>query len=310
MGVVLVHIDGEPADPWIAEFARQAPEIDARALSGIADPATVEVAVTWNLPWGLYGTFPRLRLIQSMAAGVDHVLSDPGRPADVPIARLVDPWMARAMSHHVILQILRWHRRLDLFEADRGEQRWRYGVTFHPDTVRVGVLGLGHLGQSVARALQGLGFTTPGWSRSPKTLEGLETFHGAEGLAELAARSTVLVCLLPLTAETEGILNAKVFAHMPEGSFLVNVGRGGHLVEDDLFTALDQGHLSAAALDVMAVEPLPSKHRAWSDTRIYLTPHIASEINPTTATTVFIENIRRLRRGETPTGLIDPARGY
>ncbi|NQW10350.1 MAG: glyoxylate/hydroxypyruvate reductase A [Alphaproteobacteria bacterium] len=310
MSIVLVHIDGEPVEPWIAEFTRQAPEIEARPLDRIEDPAAVDVVVAWKLPQGLYGTFPNLRLIQSMAAGVDHVLADTSRPAQVPIARVVDPWMARAMSHHVILQILRWHRQLDLFEADRAENRWRCGVTFHPETVRVGVLGLGHLGQAVARALQGLGFAAAGWSRSPKALEGLETFHGTEGLAALAERSTALVCLLPLTTETEGILNAGLFAHLPEGSFLVNVARGGHLVEDDLFAALDSGRLSAAALDVMAAEPLPSDHPAWRDPRIFLTPHIASEINLATATTVFVDNIRRLRRGEALTGLVDPARGY
>lgn len=310
MDVVLVHIHGESAEPWIDQFHCQAPEIDVRPLDAIGDPSEVEVAVTWMLPPGLYGTYPNLRLIQSMAAGVDHVLADRSRPSDVPVARLVDPWMARAMSHHVILQILRWHRRLDLFETDREDRHWRYGVTFHPETVRVGVLGLGHLGQAVARAIQGLGFAVAGWSRSPKRLDGLETFHGRDGLTALAERSTALVCLLPLTPETAELLNADLFARMPEGSFLVNVGRGGHLVEDDLFAALDSGQLSAAALDVMTAEPLPPEHPAWRDARIYLTPHIASEINPSTATAAFVENIRRLRQGETPIGLIDPERGY
>lgn len=310
MGVILVHIRNADPASWIAELKRQAPELDARGLDAVGDLSDVEVAITWRLPHGLYRTFPNLALIQSMAAGVDHILGDPERPAHVPVARVVDPWMARSMIHQVALAVLRWHRRMDWLEGLRVEAAWPTGVVFDADAVRVGVLGLGHLGQAVAQAMRGLGFQAAGWSRSPKVIDGLECHHGPDGLRALAAWSNVLVCLLPLTQETEGILNAGLFGLMPEGSLLVNVGRGGHLVEDDLTAALDSGRLTAAALDVFATEPLPREHRFWSDRRIYLTPHVASEINPVTATRVFVENIRRVRAGETPIGLIDPAKGY
>jgi len=310
MGVVLVHIENADPAPWIDELRRHAPELDARGLDGIDDPASVEVAITWRLPHGLYRTFPNLRLIQSMAAGVDHVLADPERPAHVPVARMVDPWMGRSMVHQVTLAVLRWHRRMDWLEAQRATAAWPTGIVFDADAVRVGVLGLGHLGLAVARAMQGLGFEAAGWSRSVKTIDGLVCHHGAQGLRDLAAWSSALVCLLPLTAETEGILNADLFARMPAGSLLVNVGRGGHLVEADLLAALDAGRPAAAALDVFATEPLPAGHPFWSDPRVYPTPHIASEINPPTATRVFVENIRRLKAGAVPIGLIDPAKGY
>lgn len=310
MGVILVHIAGHDSQPWIDELRRQAPELDARALDAVDDPAAVEVAITWKLPHGLYRSFPRLRLIQSMAAGVDHILADPERPAKVPVARVVDPWMGRSMVHHVTLAVLRWHRRMDWLEAQRPSALWPTGIVFDADAVRVGVLGLGHLGQAVARAMQQLGFQAAGWSRSPKAVDGLVCHHGPEGLAALAGWSTVLVCLLPLTPETGGILNARLFDRMPEGSLLVNVGRGGHLVDADLTAALDSGRLAAAALDVFDREPLPPGHPFWSDPRIYLTPHIASEINPPTATRAFVENIRRIRAGEPPVGLVDPAKGY
>ncbi len=310
MGVILVHVANADPAPWIDELRRQAPDLDARGLDAVGDPAAVEVAITWKLPHGLFRTYPNLALIQSMAAGVDHVLADSDRPAHVPVARVVDPWMARSMVHQVALAVLRWHRRLDWVEAMRADARWPTGVVFDADAVRVGVLGLGHLGQAVARAMQDLGFAAAGWARSPKVIDGLDCHHGPEGLRALAAWSSVLVCLLPLTPETEGILNAELFERMAPGSLLVNVGRGGHLVEDDLIAALDAGRLAAAALDVFRTEPLPAGHRFWSDPRIYLTPHIASEINPVTATRVFVENIRRIRAGDAPIGLIDPAKGY
>lgn len=310
MGVILVHIDGDDATPWIDELRRQAPELDARGLDAVGDPDAVEVAITWKLPHGVYRRFPNLALIQSMAAGVDHILADPQRPARVPVARVVDPWMGRSMVHHVALAVLRWHRRMDWLEARRDRAIWPTGVVFDADAVRVGVLGLGHLGQAVARAMQGLGFQAAGWSRAPKAIDGLACHHGPDGLQALAAWSSVLVCLLPLTAETAGILNAGLFARMPAGSLLVNVGRGGHLVEADLTAALDSGRLTAAALDVFGTEPLPPAHPFWADRRIFLTPHIASEINPVTATRAFVENIRRVRAGEPPVGLIDPAKGY
>lgn len=310
MAVILVHIAGYDPQPWIDELKRQAPELDARGLEAVDDPAAVEVAITWNLPHGLSRTFPNLALIQSMAAGVDHILADPQRPAQVPVARVVDPWMGRSMAHHVALAVLRWHRRMDWLEALRDDAAWPVGVVFDADAVRVGVLGLGHLGQTVARAMQGLGFQAAGWSRSPKVIEGLACHHGRDGLRELAGWSSVLVCLLPLTDETAGILNAGLFDLMPPGSLLVNVGRGGHLVEPDLTAALDSGRLAAAALDVFGTEPLPAHHPFWADRRIYLTPHLASEINPVTATRAFVENIRRIRSGAPPLGLIDPAKGY
>lgn len=310
MGVILVHIAGDDPVPWIDELKRQAPDLDVRALDAVDDPAAVEVAITWKLPDGVYRSFPNLALIQSMAAGVDHILADPERPAHVAVARVVDPWMGRSMVHHVALAVLRWHRRMDWLEDQRVTASWPTGIVFDAEAVRVGVLGLGNLGRDVARAMQGLGFQAAGWSRTPKAIDGLACHHGPEGLRELAAWSSVLVCLLPLTVETTGILNAELFALMPAGSLLVNVGRGGHLMEADLTAALDSGRLGAAALDVFATEPLPPDHPFWADRRVYLTPHIASEINPVTATRAFVENIRRVRAGEPPVGLVDPAKGY
>ena len=310
MGVILVHVANADPAPWIYELKRQAPDLDARGLDGVGDPAAVEVAITWKLPHGLFRTYPNLALIQSMAAGVDHVLADPHRPAGVPVSRVVDPLMARSMVHQVALAVLRWHRRQDWVESLRAEARWPTGVVFDADAVRVGVLGLGHLGQAVARAMQDLGFAAAGWARSPKVIDGLDCHHGPEGLRALAAWSSVLVCLLPLTPETAGILNADLFERMPPGSLLVNVGRGGHLVEADLLAALQTGRLGGATLDVFRTEPLPADHPFWIHPKIRVTPHVASMIDAETGASVIAANIRSFEATGTCEAIADPVRGY
>ena len=310
--IVLVHSEGDGGEPWAEALREIMPEVDARVLDQVGDDDRhrVDVAIAWQMPRGVYRTLPNLALIQSIGAGVDHVLQDDTRPDHVPIARVVDPFMARAMTHHVVLQILRWHRQLDRFEANRPDRVWPPSFAFDADALQVAILGFGHLGQDLARSLQVLGIAVAGWARSAKTVEGIETYHGVDGLDALLRRSNVVVCLLPLTAETEGILGRDTFDKLPAGSFIVNVGRGGHVADDELIAALDSGRLSAAALDVFREEPLPADHPFWDDRRIYLTPHIASEVNKPTAAKVFAENIRRVRRGEAPTGLVDLGRGY
>jgi len=162
----------------------------------------------------------------------------------------------------------------------------------------------------LARALKALDIAATGWTRSPKAIDGIETVAGPAALDALLARSNVVVCLLPLTEATEGVLSADLFAKLPRGSYVINVGRGGHLVEEDLIPALDSGQLSGAALDVFREEPLPADDPFWGDPRIRVTPHLAAEVYPETASIVFAENIRRLRAGEAPGGLVDLGRGY
>jgi glyoxylate/hydroxypyruvate reductase A len=311
----LVHVRNEDPTPWIDGIRRWLPDLDVirltdDALPGEVDPGDVDIAVSWRMPHGIYAQLPNLKLIQSMAAGVDHILSEPNRPTHVPIARLVDPWMGRSMTHHVVGHILRWHRDADRFEAERATQNWPTGIIFDPDATNIGILGMGHLGQAVARSLMALGFPVIGWSRSAKSVDGVEVLNGADGLDQVARRANALVCLLPLTEETRGLIDAELLAKLPAGALVVNVGRGGHVVDEDLLAALDTGTLKAAALDVFQQEPLPKGHPFWSHERIWPTPHIAAEINLPTACRAFAENIKRVRANETPDGLIDPEKGY
>ncbi|WPZ36105.1 glyoxylate/hydroxypyruvate reductase A [Thalassobaculum sp. OXR-137] len=310
--IVAVHSTGDGPSAWVAALKAEMPGVDARPALEIAgdDLARVDVSISWRLPHGVMASFPNLKLAQSIGAGVDHILEDPQRPTHVPIARLIDPFMAGSMTHHIVLQILRWHRQADKYERFRADHFWAMSEAFDHRKLHVAILGLGTLGEHLSRSLTALEIANTGWTRSPRSVEGVASVSGAEALDALLGRSNVVVCLLPLTAQTEGVLCAELFAKLPRGALVVNVGRGGHLVEEDLIPALDSGQLSAAALDVFRQEPLPSDHPFWADDRIYITPHIAAEVNPATASIVFAKNIALVRAGETPTGLVDLNRGY
>ncbi|SDF55161.1 MULTISPECIES: 2-hydroxyacid dehydrogenase [Thalassobaculum] len=310
--IVAVHSTGDGPSAWIAALKDEMPGVDARPALDIAgdDLARVDVSISWRLPHGVMARFSNLKLAQSIGAGVDHILEDPERPLHVPIARLIDPFMAGSMTHHIVLQILRWHRKADKFERFAAEHVWPMSEAFDHRKLHVAILGLGTLGEHLSRSLTALEIANTGWTRSPRSAAGVASVSGAAELDALLARSNVVVCLLPLTEQTEGVLCAELFAKLPKGALLVNVGRGGHLVEEDLIPALDSGQLSAAALDVFRQEPLPADHPFWSDARIYITPHIAAEVNPPTASIAFAKNIALIRAGETPTGLVDLDRGY
>lgn len=295
---------------WRPVLGALLPEHEIRYWPEIGDRAAIEYALVWNAEPGLLASLPNLKLIVGLGAGVDHLLRDPSLPKAVPIVRLVDSYMTDAMSEYVALSVLRLHRRdLDYLAQQRAgiwEEREQKNAAERP----VGILGFGTLGQEAGRKLKSLGFDVAGWSRAKKEIAGFATYAGAAGLDALLARSEILVCLLPLTAETAGILNAAAFSRLPRGAGLVNAGRGGHLVEADLIAALDSGQLSGAVLDVAGEEPLPQGHPFWRHPRIILTPHVAAETNPPTATPIIAEAIRRCAAGLPVANTVDPARGY
>jgi glyoxylate/hydroxypyruvate reductase A len=295
---------------WRPLLAELMPEHEFRFWPEIGDPAGIEYAMVWQPPPGLLASLPNLKLICGLGAGIDHLLRDPELPRQVPIMRLVDPYMTDAMSEYVVLSVLRLHRQdLDYLTQQRGriwEERDQKNACERP----VGILGFGTLGQAAGRKLQALGFPVAGWSRSATEIAGFKTYAGADGLAAIAAESEILVCLLPLTAATEGILDASLFARLPRGAGLVNAGRGGHLVEADLIPALDDGQLSGAVLDVFRDEPLSPGHPFWTHPRIIVTPHIAAETHPPTAAAIIGDAIRRFAAGEPILNLVDLANGY
>ena len=295
---------------WRPLLADLLPEHEVRYWPEIGDKSAIEYALVWQPEPGLLASLPNLKLIFGLGAGVDHLLGDPSLPAEVPVVRLVDPYMTDAMSEYVTLSVLRLHRQdLDYLAQQRAavwEEREQKNAAERP----VGILGFGTLGQDAGRKLKALGFDVAGWSRSPRAVQGFTTFAGLDGFLALLQRSEILVCLLPLTPETTGILNARTFSQLPRGATLVNAGRGGHLVEDDLLAALDSGQLSGAVLDVTREEPLPADHPFWRHPRIILTPHIAAETHPPTAAAIIRETLHRFASGLPVANLVDRRRGY
>ena len=294
---------------WARLFAERAPELPFRLWPDVGDPAEVRYLAAWVPPENVAATFPNLELVFSIGAGVDQ-FEISQLPSHIPLIRMLEPGIAESMIEYVTMAVLALHRDLVHFIAQQREQIWRE-IQITPAAKRhVGVMGLGLLGQAVLERLKVFGFPLAGWNRSPRTIDGVSCYAGVEALPDFLARTDILVCLLPLTDETRGILNTSLFAALPRGAQLVNVGRGGHLVEADLIEALERGLLSAAVLDVAEHEPLPKGHPFWNHPRILLTPHIASTTTPETAVEFVLETIGRHRRGEALPGRVDRERGY
>lgn len=296
---------------WANRIREWMPGIDLRHYPGeLGDKAGIEAALAWMPPAGLLASLPNLKLIHSLGMGVDNVLSDPELPEGVPVARVVDDDLIQRMSEYCLHALLHYHRNADKYDRDKAAKRWDPAMAPHARERRIGILGLGEIGRDLAAKLVALQFDVAGWSRTPKDVNGVESFHGDGGLAPFLARSEYVVCLLPLTPETEGILNEKAFATMPRGGGIVNAARGGHVVDADLIAALDSGQLAFAKLDVFREEPLPPEHAFWAHPKIRITPHNAGITNPATAVDQILENYRRALAGEPILNTVDPSRGY
>jgi len=309
MPLLFISKSDDP-DAWRAMLGEALPDLDMRVWPEAGDPAEIEFALAWKPERGLLAKFPNLKLIQSLGMGVDHIFLDRDLPAGVPVARLVDPDMVRQMSEYVVFAALRHHRRMDAYDANQRAGRWASAGLRDTPEVRAGVLGLGAIGSDTARKLSLLGFQVAGWSRTKKSLDGIESFHGSDGLTAFLNRTDILVCLLPLTPETHSLLDAAAFAALPQGAYVINLARGGHVVEADLLAAIERGHLAGATLDVFETEPLPAGHPFWDHPKIHVTPHVAGLTNPRTSAAQVVENIRRVRAGHAPLNLVDAARGY
>ena len=293
----------EPADRWLPLLRDALPGDDffEDTRNG------VDVALVASPP---AGTLPRLagaKLVQSLWMGVEKLLADPEYPKGVPLARLVDPGMVAAMSETVLFHVLDWHRRQYRYREDQRQRRWHRYRQYLASDHTVGLLGLGELGTDAARKLLALGFNVAGWSRRPKAVAGVEC---STDLPAVLERSDVVVCLLPLTPQTRGVLNSDNLKKIRKGGGLVNLARGAHVVVPDLLAALDSGHLAHAYLDVFDQEPLPGDDPLWHHPGVTITPHVAALTEPRTALARVVENIERVRRGETPLNLVDFAAGY
>ncbi len=308
---VLLATKAATMPAWRDALLALDPALEIRLDPDVGDPAAIEAVVMWTgFDLARLRGFPGLRLVVSMGAGVDHLLRPPGPPPGIPVARLVDARLTQGMTEWVLLNVLRFHRQDPDYRAQQAARVWEELPAPETGSRRIGILGLGALGGAAARALTTLGFPVLGWSRRPKALPGVESFHGAAGFDAMLARTDILVCLLPLTPQTRGLIDARALSLLPRGAHLLNAARGGHVVQADLLAALDQGRLAGAALDVFEPEPLPADHPFWTHPKVVMTPHAASITIPASAAPQVVDNLRRARAGQPLLNLVDFGAGY
>lgn len=301
-------VGADEASSWRAALAAALPGERLVESKDAADD--IEVAIVANPRPGALAGLPRLRLIQSLWAGVDRLLADPTLPAGVPIVRMVDPAMSAAMAETAQWAVLALHRGFFRYARLQREGRWAPHGQRRADEQVVAVLGLGQMGRGTALRLAAQGYRVRGWSTRPTAIEGIETHAGAAALDTLLAQADIVLNLLPLTPATRGLFDAARFARMKPGASLVNLARGAHVVEADLLAALDAGRLRHAVLDVFQTEPLPAGHAFWSHPRVTVLPHAAAQTDPRSAARVVAANLRAWRAGRPLANLVDRQRGY
>jgi len=315
----LVYISpSDPADRWRDALIPALPEVDFSndfhvwpdCLSELDKLGDIDIALVWKPKPGSLNHFPNLKAVINLGAGVDAVLADKTYPKNIPLIRLIDPTLTRHMSEFVVHRVLHFHRKFHIYDQMQRNHNWQ--ELDQEDTLqkRVGIMGLGTLGSDAANHLAPFGFKIASWSRTKKHVKDIESFYGKNSLEDFLKRTDILICLLPLTAETQGIINKKTLYQLPIGAYVINPGRGRLINQDDLLVALDSGHIAGVALDVFYTEPLPTNSLIWDHPKIIVTPHIASITSARSAAEQIAENIRRIRRSEKPDNLVDLNSGY
>ncbi len=307
---VLADFPWENAQDWIDELRRQGAGHQIHVWPEVPEPARIKAAIIWTPSADFFDTLTNLRALIVPGAGVDQLFRSRANLPDVPIVRLADPVMATRMAEYVLAMVLDHHRQLQCYRSQQAGAVWMRHFHSDPGDIRVGILGMGVLGTAAARHLRAIGYSVTGWSRSSKAIPGIETVAGEAALMPLVATSDILVCLLPLTKATRGILNAKTFDAMPDGALLINAARGAHLVVPHLLAALDRGKLGGAVLDVFEDEPLAPESPLWRHPAITITPHIASLSNPITGVRQIVQALDRIEAQEPLDHVVDPNAGY
>jgi glyoxylate/hydroxypyruvate reductase A len=314
-GAILVAIDGTQAASWLPILKERGRDRDLRFWpDAIGNRADVAYAFVWRPPQGLLASLPNLKAILNLGAGVDALLTDPTLPP-VPLARAAHPDLTRRVAGYAVLHVLAHHNRTWIYRSQQERRIWQEHQHPSADRVTVGIMGMGIIGSEAAAVLTRLGFRVAGWSRTPKAAADVETYHGDAQLDAFLARTEILVCLLPLTPQTEGMLNLALFRKLRRGgaaggAFLINAARGGVQVDADIVSALDEGTLAAATLDVFPEEPLPAASPLWTHPNVTITPHVAGDISPQAFVDQLFAQIARVERGEPLENQVDRVRGY
>lgn len=316
MGIIF-HSPGEDSEAWLTRFRAALPDVPVRlwqpgqSEADSADSAAARYAVVWRPPLAMLQNQSELKAIFNLGAGVDSLLKfGDALPSQAQIVRLDDAGMGVQMAEYVTHTVLRHYRRFDEYEANARRGEWQVLPPHDKHQFTVGILGMGVLGQRIAAALHHFEFPVRGWSHTMKQVPGVSCFAGKEELETFLSETKVLVCVLPLTAETSNMLGRNTFNKLPQGAYLINVARGAHLAEPDLLAAIRSGQIAHATLDVFRNEPLPKQHPFWSEPQITITPHIAAVTLIDESVRQIAGKIRALERGEPIAGVVDRNRGY
>ena len=299
-----------PSKRWVQAIKKELPDIKIYVWPETGNPNEVEFLILWGKWPGKFENFPNLKAILSLGAGVDHILSLPHLPDNLPIVRLADPALRTGMIEYVLYNVIRFHRQFYEYENQQRNCDWIELPQVNPNNRNIGILGLGSLGAACAEHLVKLGFNVLGWSRSEKDIDGVCCLSGNKNLHSFLSKCHIIVCLLPMTPETKGILNKENMNLLPQGAFIINAARGAHLVEEDLLELINSNHIAGAALDVFNTEPLGLSSPLWSNSKITITPHVAAVANQESAAKVLSETVRQISKGASPPKLVDRNTGY
>lgn len=295
--------------PFQSAIQKIDPNLDVEVWPAVKHPERVLFAVAWNHPKNVFRQYHNLKAISSLGAGANHLIRDKTIPESVRIVRASTPSLAEQMGDYITMSVLNLIRGTEIYFRQQQKAEWKRHAAYSKKSITVGIMGLGKLGTHAARQLISNGFNVCGWAKSKKEIEGIETFSENQ-LGAFLNRTNILVCLLPLTEETEGILDLKLMKQLKQAAFLISAGRGSQLVEEDLIYALDTGLIEHAVLDVFSEEPLPESHPFWGRKKITITPHIASITDPDEVAELLVENYKRLLSGMELLQEVDKNKGY
>ena len=296
---------------WRQWVQAELPEMDVRVHPDDGDVNEIKYVAVWKHPHGILKKYPNLKAILSLGAGVDHILSDSDLPEGIPIVRLVDKKLTHEMCFHALHWVLHFHSDHFLYMKQQKDKKWQQQGSIQPEDRTVGIMGLGNIGRGIGDSLVNQGFKVLGWGANQKSSLGdIKYFFGKEQLSDFLVKTNILINVLPFSKDTKNMLRKQELQCLPRGSFIINMGRGGIINETDLFYLLDEGHITAAALDVFEQEPLPTKNPLWSHPSVYITPHIAGQSNPKSSAKTIAENIRRIEDGKMPFPIYNITKGY
>ncbi|MDB4025866.1 glyoxylate/hydroxypyruvate reductase A [Candidatus Thioglobus sp.] len=312
MSIVLASSDfWEDMEVWSNGLQKAMPEMDIKVYPDDGDVNEVEFAVVWKHPRGILKKYPNLKAILSLGAGVDHIISDPDLPEGLPIIRLVDKKLTHEMCLHALHWVLHFHSDQYLYRSQQLKRQWIQQSSIQTEDRTIGIMGLGNIGRSIGELLVTQSFNVIGWGANQKSsLTDIKYYYGQDQLSDFLGRTNILINVLPLTSDTTNIITKKELRLLPKNSFIINIGRGGIINEEDLLTLLNDRHIKAAALDVFTQEPLPENNSLWDHPSVYITPHIAGQSNPNSAGQTISENIYRIQKGELPYPIYSRTNGY